>query len=168
MFHEGQLVTSIGDGSDGTPLGSHGRVLMLASVAAGHVQWTSGPRAGEVSFIPQLEDSVAALPASAHQASAGADLLEDSLEYGTVHHTGVQHELATGGPHAVFRMLASSGALSDASEMAEEALSFLDGRLRSSGSVMQHLAEVDPDDRYEIIRLTSMRLLAEALGGYGD
>jgi hypothetical protein len=168
MFHEGQLVTSIGDGSDGTPLGSHGRVLVLANAAAGHVQWTSGPRAGEVSFIASLEDTVAPLPVGARQAALGSDLLEDSLEYGSIHRTGAQHALATGGYAACFQALASSGAFTDMGSVAEEALAYVEGHLRRSASLHQYLADLDEDDQQEIYRMASRRLITEVLGGYGD
>lgn len=168
MFHEGQSVTSIGDGSDGVPLGVQGRILMLASAAAGHVRWMDGPRAGEVSFYPELEDAVAPSPANARRASAESDLLEDSLEYGTISHTGARHELATGGPAAVLRMLASTGALAETGGLAEEAVSYVEGQLRQLGAVTQQIAELDPEDQFEVIRLASVSLLAESLGGYSD
>lgn len=167
MFHEGQLVTSIGDGSDGVPLGTRGRILMLAS-GAGHVRWSDGPRAGEVTFLPQLEDAIAPAPANAREAAADGDLLIDSLEFGPVHHTGARHALATGGYGACFQALASSGAFADMGSVAEEALAYVEGRLRRSASLHQYLAELDEEDQQEIYRLASQSLLTEAFGGYGD
>lgn len=164
MFHEGQTVTSIGDGSDGVPLGSQGHILLLASAAAGHVQWTTGPRTGEVTFCPQLEDQVA--PAVSRQASAQPDLLEDSLEYGTLHRSGARHALATGGLGACFQVLASTGAFSEVGALGDDALAYVEGQLRRSASLAEHLAELDEEDRHEVYRLASRKLLAEALGSH--
>lgn len=169
MFHEGQLVTSIGDGSNGVPLGSHGKILALASTAAGHVQWVSGGLSGHVQWIPELADAVA--PASRKVAAAltqQQDGWEDSLEVGPVSKTGAAHLMATGGPASVIQQLASAGAFADTGEVGEEAIAFVEARLRHSASLIAHLAELDEEDRETVLRLASRDLLAQACGGADD
>lgn len=167
MFHEGQMVTSIGDGSDGVPLGAHGRILALASSGSGHVQWFSPPLTGQVSFVAALEDSVAPSSRQA-QARFAADGLEDSLEVGPISMTGARHLMATGGPASVLQSLASSGVMTEVGDVAEETLSFVETRLRQTASVQHVLGELDEEDRNDIYRLASQELLREAFGGRDD
>lgn len=167
MFHEGQMVTSVGDGNDGIPLGAHGRILALASNGAGHVQWMTAPLTGQVSFVPILEDSVA--PSSRRtQASLTLDGLEDSLEVGPIHTTGARHLMVTGGPASVIQSLASSGAMAETGDLAEEALALVESRLRQTASLQQQLSELDEEDRNEIYRMASHELLSQAFGGSDD
>jgi hypothetical protein len=168
MFHEGQMVTSIGDGSDGTPLGSHGQILVLSSALSGHVQWLSGPRQGSVSFLASLDDSVAPANRRVTASFAAQDGLEDSLSVGPIRTTGAAHLMATGGPGSVVQSLASQGALAEAGDYAEEALALVETRLRQTASLREHLAELDEEDRTEVLRLASRELLGQALGGPRD
>lgn len=169
MFHEGQLVTSIGDGSDGVALGTHGKILALAGIQAGHVQWLSGPLAGMVHFVPSLDDALT--PASRTVTAAYTtqqDGWEDSLEVGPVSKTGAAYLMATGGPGSVIQQLASSGAFADANDLGEEALAFVEARLRHSATLQPHLAELDEEDREVVLRLASRDLLAQACGVHDD
>jgi hypothetical protein len=159
MFHEGQAVTSIGDGRNtGVALGTHGKILLLASDTAGHIQWSDGPLAGQVTLVPRLADEVA--PLRGHAASREPSALDDSLEYGVIH-TGARHVLATGGMSGLFQALATSGAFAEMGEVAEEARSYVESRLRRSATLGVHLSELDPDDQDEVYRVASLRLLAE-------
>lgn len=155
MFHEGQAVTSIGDGSDGIPLGTHGKILLFASDVAGHVQWADG----SVTLVRNLEEQVAPLRG---QASREPSYLDDSLEYGVISHTGARHALATSGMGGLLQSLASSGAFAEVGEVAEEARSYVEGQLRRSAALGAHLAELDQEDQDEVYRVASHRLLAEA------
>src|ERR1043165_6456948 len=166
MFHEGQSVTSIGDGSNGIPLGSHGRILLLAHGDAGHVQWESGTLAGSVTFLPSLDESVTA-SSKRVQAAYERDGLEDSLEVGPISRTGARHLMATHGPASVLQQLASMGAFADTDELGEEALAYVEGRLRRSASLAMHLAELDEEDQNEVYRLGRRSLGGGAGGGGG-
>jgi hypothetical protein len=168
MFHEGQMVTSIGDGSDGVPLGSHGHILALTAPGSGHVQWLSGPRTGQVSFLPDLDDTVAASSRRVQGAYSSRDGWEDSLEVGPISTTGARHLMATGGPSNVLYSLASSGAMAETGDLAEEALALVETRLRQTASLQDHLAELDDEDRNEVYRLASRELLGQAFGGTHD
>jgi hypothetical protein len=165
MFHEGQTVTSIGDGSNGVPLGTHARILMLASADSGHLKLLSGPQAGATVFVASLSDEVAPAGKNVRQAAAQPDFLADSLEYGTLSRTGARHALATGGYGAVLQSLASAGAFAEVGSAAEDAQSYVEGQLRHSATLAEHLAELDEEDRHEVYRLASRQLLAEAFGG---
>lgn len=168
MFHEGQTVTSIGDGSDGVPLGSHGRILALATGNSGHVQWLSGPRLREVSFLPALDDAVAPSNRRVQAVFVATDGLEDSLEVGPISVTGARHLMATGGPSSVLYSLASSGAMAETGDLAEEALALVEARLRQTAGMHDRLAELDEEDRNEVYRLASRELLGQAFGGAHD
>lgn len=168
MFHEGQSITSIGDGSDGVPLGTHGRILALAA-GSGHVQWLSGPLTNRVTFVPQLEEKVA--PASRRvqaQHQLASDGLEDSLEVGPVHPTGARHLMATGGARDVLYSLSAVGALHDVGDVAEDTLSYVEARLRQAPGLQVHLAELDEEDRSEVLRMASRELLHQAFGGHDE
>jgi len=168
MFHEGQLVTSVGDGSDGVPLGTHGRILALAGIEAGHVQWLSGHLAGRVDFVASLDDALAPASRKVTAAYAAQDGLEDSLEVGPVSKTGAAYLMATSGPGSVIQQLVSTGAFADASELGEEALAFVEARLRHSAALQPHLAELDEEDRETVLRLASRDLLVQACGVLDD
>lgn len=165
MFHEGQMVTSIGDGSNGVPLGTHGKILMLASADSGHVKLLSGPLAGSTAFVASLSDDMAPAGKNVRQAAAEPDFLADSLEYGPIQRTGARHALATGGFGSLLRTLASQGAFTEVGSAAEDAQAYVEARLRRSATLAEHLAELDDEDRHEAYRLASRQLLAEAFGG---
>lgn len=168
MFHEGQLVTSIGDGSDGVTFGTHGKILALAGIEAGHVQWLSGPSTGRVHFVASLDDVLAPASRKVQAAYAAQDGWEDSLEVGPVSKTGAAYLMATGGPGSVIQQLASTGAFADASDLGEEALAYVETRLRHSAILQPHLAELDEEDREIVLRLASRDLLAQACGVLDD
>lgn len=165
MFHEGQMVTSIGDGSNGIPLGTHGKILMLSSADSGHVKLLSGPQAGSTAFVPCLSDEMAPAGKNVRQAAAQPDFLADSLEYGSIQRTGARHALATGGFGALLQTLASQGAFAEIGSVAEDAQAYVEGQLRHSATLAEHLAELDEEDRHTAYRLASRQLLAEAFGG---
>jgi hypothetical protein len=167
MFHEGQAVTSIGDGSNGVPLGTHGKILALANANAGHVQFF-GSSGGQVLFVPELEDVVAPSSRRVQAALADPDGWEDSLEVGPVSKTGAAHLMATGGPASVIQQLASIGAFVDTADVGEEALAFAEARLRHSASLQTYLSELDEEDRNLIYRVASRDLLHQACGGIDD
>lgn len=168
MFHEGQAVTSIGDGSNGVPLGTHGKILALANANAGHVQFFVGSTGGQVLFVPELGDVVAPSSRRLQAAMADQDGWEDSLEVGPVSKTGAAHILATSGPASVIQQLASVGAFADTAEVGEEALAFVEARLRHSATLQAHLAELDEEDQELIYRVASRDLLSQACGGTDD
>jgi hypothetical protein len=164
MFYESQTVTSIGDGRDGVPIGSVGRILVLSSGNAGHVQWLDGPRRGEVTLISPLADSVA--PSSSRMVALHhePDGFEDSLVVGPITTTGTRHLLATGGASSVLTHLASMGAFADVADVGEQALAFVEAHLRRSGALHAHLAELDEEDQNDLYRLASRTVLSETLG----
>jgi hypothetical protein len=167
MFHEGQAVTSIGDGSNGVPLGTHGKILALANANAGHVQFFLGSSA-RVLFVPELEDTVAPSSRRVQAMLVDPDGWEDSLEVGPVSKTGAAHLMATGGAASVIQQLATVGAFADAVDIGEEALAFAEARLRHSASLQAYLAELDEEDRNLIYRVASRDLLTQACGGTDD
>lgn len=164
MFHEGQAVTSIGDGSNGVPLGTHGKILALANANAGHVQWGSG----SMTFERELDETVAPSSRRVQAAMVDPDGWEDSLEVGPVSKTGAAHLMATGGPVSVIQQLASVGAFADTADVGEEALAFAEARLRHSASLQLYLAELDEEDRNLVYRVASRDLLTQACGGVDD
>lgn len=168
MFHEGQAVTSIGDGSNGVPLGTHGKILALANANAGHVQWFLGSGPGPLTFERELDEVVAPATRRVQAAMVDPDGWEDSLEVGPVSKTGAAHLMATGGPASVIQQLASVGAFADTADIGEEALAFAEARLRHSASLQVYLAELDEEDRNLIYRVASRDLLTQACGGIDD
>jgi hypothetical protein len=168
MFHEGQMLTSIGDGSNGIRLGTHGKILALASSNAGHVQWFTGTRGASVTFERELDEVAAPATKRVQAAMVDPDGWEDSLEVGPVSKTGAAHLMATGGVASVIQQLASVGAFADTTDVGEEALAFAEARLRHSASLQAYLAELDEEDRNLIYRVASRDLLTQACGGTDD
>lgn len=164
MFREGQVVTNIGDGSDGVPLGTHGRILLLASPVAGHVQWMSGRVAGQVSFVPDLSEQLVPSSQRVRAQLTQSDGLEDSLAVGPINTTGARHLMAVGGPSGVLDSLVATGAFEEAGDLAEDVLGFVEGRLRQTASLRERLAELDEEDRNEVYRLASQELLSGSFG----
>lgn len=164
MFREGQVVTNIGDGSDGVPLGAHGRILLLSSPIAGHVQWLSEPLTGQVSFVPDLAERLTPSARRVQARFAHSDGLEDSLAVGPVDPTGARHLMAVGGAGGVLDSLVATGALGETGDLAEEALGFVERRLRQTASVRSRLVELDEEDRNEVYRCTARAVLDDAFG----
>lgn len=165
MFHEGMIVTSIGDGSNGVPLGTHAKILMLATADSGHLKLLSGPQEGATVFVASLSDDVAPAGKNVRQAAAEPNLLADSLEYGSISRTGARHALASGGYGAVLQSLATAGAFAEVGSVVEDAQAYVEGQLRHSATLGEHLAELEEEDRHEVYRLASRQLLTEAFGG---
>lgn len=164
LFHEGQAVSYIGD--DGVLLGTHGRLLVFASRTHGHIQWSDGPRRGQVDMVDL--DNVAPAP-KRYQAALHSDGLEDSLEVGPVSSvTAARQTFDIEGAAGVLTSMASAGRLSSFDSIADEVTLFVEGRIRQDSSVREVLGELDDTEQDELVSLASRVLLRDAFGVADD
>jgi pyruvoyl-dependent arginine decarboxylase (PvlArgDC) len=161
---EGQTVSYVGiDSPSGLRLGDHGRLLAYASRDAGHIQWLDGARRGQVDLV-ELAD----VAPSSRRVVAAQDGLEDSLEVGPVVVTSTRTTYDVDGGAGVLTMMASTGRLANFDEIADEALTFVQGRIAQTSSVREVLAQLDDEEGAEVLHLASITLLHDAFGGEAD
>lgn len=161
---EGATVSYIGDGRGGLNLGDHGRILAHASMSAGHVQWLDGARRGQVDVV-DFED----IAPSTRRVVAMQDGLEDSLEVGPIVVTSnARHVFDVDGGPGLISLMASTGRLASFDEIADEAFALVQDRVSRSASVREVLAELDEDDRADVVHMASLTLLHDAFGGVSD
>lgn len=155
MIHEGQKVTYVGLADDGLQPGDTGRLLVIASAHAAHVQTATG-----VYLVP-MEDLV---EDRGRTAALAVDLLEDSLDYGGLATTAVREVYDTEGSAGVISVLASGGHLSGFAEIVEEALTLVASRIRTDPSFRSVVATLDEDEAEAVVRQASASLIREAFG----
>jgi hypothetical protein len=154
-LHEGSRVSYVGDGSDGRTLGEHGRLLTLSHSHA-NVQWDDGK------VTPHYIDFLAPLSWSQPRTAALSDGLEDSLDVGTLHTKGVLSAFDAEGSAGALNHLSTTGALSAFGEIAEEARIFVASRLRQDPAFREAIAQLDDEEREDIIGLASHVLLRDS------
>lgn len=160
---DGSPVSYVGSGHDGRTLGERGQ-LLTTSGRIGHVKWA----ADDAITAHDVEDLA---PTSARRAARTAvvhDDLADSLDVGPLVATGVRQTLDTEGPAGVLNALSATGSLSDFSEIAEEAVAFVEQRVRASASFQQVARQIDDDEFDEVTSLAARVLLRDAFGAVDE
>lgn len=162
-LQEGQPVCYVGDGRDGLDPRARGRLLAFAGSTAGHVQWSAGPRRGQVTLM-LLDDLAPTTPLSRHVARASHDGLEDSLEVGPLRATGLRGTFAEHGEAGVLTHLALTGALGGFATIAQEVLAHTTSRVRAHHAIRSAVAELDDEDGEALVQLAARTLLRDAFG----
>lgn len=165
FLREGFTVTYIGSADDdGVTLGDKGRLLAFASDNAAHVQWLGGIREGHVTLV-DVEDID---NASQKYAVAHHDDLADSLDVGPIQTVGARSVYDAAGPEGTLVHMASQGQLSGLSRIAEGALDWVCGKIRSELAFMTSIAALDPNEQEEVIRMAACTTLRDVFGGGED
>lgn len=157
---DGARVSYVGDETDGRALGDRGHLLVRQG-SLGHVKWDDG------TITPHRMDFLAKAhggPSVPHQRR---DELDDSLDVGPIHATGVRGTYDTEGSPGVLNALSSSGALVAFPSIAEDALAFVAQRIRQETVFRQAATELDDDETEDLVRLASAVLLRDAFGSEG-
>jgi len=153
VHQDGSNVFYSGDPRPGAPAyGDEGRVL-VADTRAAHVKWTTGSRAGQVDLVEQTDLAEVGETISAPAIALHAHLGE-SLAY---------CEPPQRRAHAVLEAMAEAGETDRFGLLAEEAVDWIAGRLRTSGYFRAHMAALASAEADELVTVATRRVLADAL-----
>lgn len=156
MIHDGCRVEYTGAGTGSLVHGDQGSVL-VASGHAAHVQWKTGALAGSVT----LEDSDDLHALQSRQGSV-EEALDDSLEVSGLGTVTARQIYDEGGSGALLNAMADAGKLASFQEIAEEALTLVAGRIRTSASFLALSSHLEDDEADEMVRLASAALIRDA------
>lgn len=154
IIREGAQVSYVGYGETGLVVGDQGRVL-AASGDASHVRWTSGARKDLVLLVPN-EDLV--------QARAAREV-ETDLGTGPLVAIAVRETYDDGGEIALFNEMAEAGHLAAFSQIAVEALEWVQGKIANDPSVAEVLGHLDPSEATDLLGFMTTALLRDAFSG---
>lgn len=158
MIYDGCRVAFSGAGHGPLAQGDQGTVLVTSGHCA-HVQWKTGALAGQVSLVDTLDIE----PLGSRQ-GAVEESLDDSLEVSGLGTVTARQIYDEGGSEALLNAMAESGKLSAFREIAEEALSLVAGRIRSSASFTALSSHLEEDETDEMVRLAAAALIRDAFG----
>ncbi len=156
MIYDGSRVEYSGLGEGSLVHGDQGAALVVSGTCA-HVQWKTGALAGQVT--PVHTDDL--LPLGSRQ-GAVEDSLDDSLEVSGLGTFTARQIYDEGGSQGLLNAMADTGRLAAFQEIAEEALSLVASRIRTSPSFIALSAHLDEDEAEETIRLASAVLIRDA------
>ena len=152
-IREGGKVSYIGYPERGLAVGDEGTVLANAG-SASHVTWKTGGAAGQVLLVGH-EDLV--------QATARR---EDDIDLGSAPlvSVAVREVYDDLGEVGLINALAEAGHLSSLSEIAEEALQWVQGKIASDPSIGAVMAHLDPAEQSEMLGFMTAALMRDAFG----
>jgi hypothetical protein len=156
MIYDGCRVRYTGMDDGALVLNDQGSVLVVSGRCA-HVQWKTGARAGEVSMV----DTVDLDPLGSRQGSV-EEALDDSLEVSGLGPFTARQIYDEGGCEALLNAMADSGRLASFTEIAEEALALVAGRIRISPPFQTLSSHLDEDETDRVVRLASAVLIRDA------
>jgi hypothetical protein len=156
MITDGSRIEYTGLRTETLEPGDQGSVL-VASGHSAHVQWRTGSLAGQVT-LEEIDDLH---PLGSRQGAVEADL-DDSLEVSGIGTVTARQIYDEGGSSALLNAMADSGKLSSFQDIAEEALTLVASRLRSSDSFTAVSSHLDDDEREELLRTASAALIRDA------
>lgn len=156
MLYDGCRVEYTGTGNGPLVRGDQGAVLVMSGHCA-HVQWKTGSQAGQVLLV----DTRDVEPLGSRQ-GAVEEALDDSLEISGLGTVTARQIYDEGGSEALLNAMSDAGRLASFQEIAEEALSLVAGRIRTSPSFTALAVHLEEDEADEMIRLASAALIRDA------
>lgn len=142
-FYEGTTVAYIGPDAPAT-----GTLMAFASSTAAHVKWSSGPRTGQIDMVDLYD-----LTPTASQAA---------LESPRITAFSVRRVMNSEGTPGVLNYLASAQQLATWPGIAQEALEFVEARLRSDPSMELAYEQLRPEEVDSLAALGAQVLLRDA------
>lgn len=156
MMYDGCRVEYTGAGTGPLVHGDQGSILVTSGHCA-HVQWATGVMASQVT----LEDTGDLNPLGSRQGSVEA-ALDDSLEVSGIGTFTARQIYDEGGSQALLNAMADAGKLSSFQEIAEEALTLVSGRIRTSASFTSLTSHLEEDEADDVVRLAAAALIRDA------
>lgn len=156
MLYDGCRVGFTGVGAGPLVQGDQGTVLVTSGHCA-HVQWKTGSLAGQVSLV----DTMDVEPLGSRQGSV-EEALDDSLEVSGLGTVTARQIYDEGGSEALLNAMADAGKLATFREIAEEALTLVAGRIRTSASFLAMSSHLEEEEADEMVRLASATLIRDA------
>lgn len=152
---DGQRVSFVGTPAHGgVQIGDTGQVLSRAGESA-HVMWHTGSKRGEVTF-EDIEDLVG----QGHTAAA----VEEATTDEGLSTIAVRDVYDANGDVGVLNAMADAGHLATMQPYAEEALTLVEGRLRTDPSFKAVTAQLEPDEADRLVSLAAAVLMRDAFG----
>jgi hypothetical protein len=156
MIYDGCRVSYTGHGEGGLAFDDQGLVLVASGTGA-HVHWKTGALADQVTLV-DVQD----LTALGGRQQAVEAALDDSLEVAGLGTFTARQIFDEGGSEALLNVMVDSGHLSSFGSIAEEALSLVVGRIRTSDAVRQVVCHLDENEADEVVRLAAAALIRDA------
>lgn len=156
MISDGSRIEYTGMKTETLEPGDQGSVLVVSGRNA-HVQWRTGSLAGKVT----LEDSDDLHAMGSRQGAVEA-ALDDSLEVSGIGTVTARQIYDEGGSGALLNAMAEAGKLASFQDIAEEALTLVTARLRSSEPFTAMSSHLEDDEREELLRTASAVLIRDA------
>ena len=153
-IREGAKVSYIGYPEGGLTVGDQGQVV-AASGSASHVRWDSGVVAGQILLV-ENEDLVQATAARTHE--------DIDFAHGPLVSLAVRDIYDESGEVGLLNAMAEAGHLAGFTEIAEEALGFVQGKVAADPSVAEALTQLDPAEQTEVLSMMATALLRDAFG----
>jgi hypothetical protein len=150
VFLEGEHVDYVGDGLDGIPP-AQGRIMAVASKAAVHVEWLTGPRQGQIDLVEVYDLEKSASVAAVQAPTVSASVL-------------VRRVMHREGSAGVLRYLAALNQLISWEEIAEEALRFVESRLKVDASMDLPYETLTSEEIEALVRTSAVTLLRDKFG----
>lgn len=156
MISDGSRIEYTGLKTETLAPGDQGSVLVVSGHNA-HVQWRTGSLAGKVT----LEDTDDLHALGSRQGAVEA-ALDDSLEVSGIGTVTARQIYDEGGSSALLNAMADAGKLASFQDIAEEALTLVAARLRSSDSFTAMSSHLEDDEREDLLRVASAALIRDA------
>ena len=158
-MNEGQKVAYAGDSDPFNEVGSLGRVVALSGTCA-HVQWTSGPKTGQIDLVEQFE-----LVPDRKVVSAQASSFDQALDMvGTTETIQVRATYDEQGEEALVNALSEGGHLATLSPYVEDVVGLLATKVRQDPILGGVLAELEADEVDSLVHRVAAVLLNDRLG----
>jgi len=148
---EGSQVAYVGFGVGGLVIGDLGKVLAGAG-SGSHVVWATGAAVGQIVLIPN-EDLVV---------SRTAVITDDSLDCGPLVAIAVRDVYDGYGEVGLINALNDAGHLAGFTEIAEEALEWVVGKIGNDPSVLEALSHLDVDEARDVLGCMATTLLRDS------
>lgn len=160
MIVEGSKVIYAGDTDPFQDVGVSGKVIALSGQAA-HVQWLTGPKAGQIELVGQHE----LLPdRNQHQAEAQPlNSFDNTLDMPATETISVRATYEDLGEDGLVNALSEVGHLAMLTEYADEAVGHLVSRVRQDPALGEVLAQLEPDEADGLARRVAAVLLGDLL-----
>lgn len=161
---EGEKVAYAGDTDPFNRVGASGKVIAISGSAA-HVQWTAGPKMGQIDLVEQHElvpDRGAPVTASAGLETFDAALGIASEEEHAPR-LSVQAIYDEVGEEGLLNVLSEAGHLSMVAEYAEEVLDHLVARVRQTPALEAVLSQLEGDEQESLLERIAVIALNDRL-----
>jgi hypothetical protein len=168
MFVEGQKVVYAGEVDPFNEVGSLGRVVSSSGEYAAHVQWTSGPKVGQIELVDANDivhdrNQTEALLSQSQPFLAGLQQSHPEAQQVTLPGLQVRAAYDAHGEAGAVTALDETGVLAVLATHAEEVVSMLVGKVGADAHMRAAMAGLEVDEQDVVVTRVVATLLADQL-----